>query len=98
MTQKDHQIYPELTLAQFRIKLFFSQGLQCYSQVLYMFIRISGINQDIINEDNYKLVQVGLEDFVHQCHECCRCISQPKRHYTELIVPVPRPECCLWYI
>lgn len=36
------------------------------------------IDQDVIDEDNDKHVQEQMEVPIHQVHECCRGIGQPK--------------------
>jgi hypothetical protein len=54
-----------------------------------------GIDQDVINEDNNKLVQLQHEYGVHQVHEMCRSIGEPKRHNQILIQPVPGGESSL---
>jgi hypothetical protein len=51
-----------------------------------------GIDQNVINEDNNKLVQLRHEYGVHQVHEMCRSIGEPKRHNQVLIQPVPGGE------
>ena len=35
---------------------------------------------------------------IHRVHEYNWCIRQPERHYQELIVTIPSPECRFWYI
>jgi Holliday junction resolvasome RuvABC ATP-dependent DNA helicase subunit len=39
-----------------------------------------GIDQDVINEDHDKLVQLQHEYGVHQVHEMYRSIGESKRH------------------
>jgi hypothetical protein len=51
-----------------------------------------GIDQDVINEDNDKLVQLRHEYGVHRVHEMCRSIGEPKRYNQILIQPVPGGE------
>jgi hypothetical protein len=51
-----------------------------------------GIDQDVINEDHDKLVQLWYEYEVHQVHEMCKSIGEPKRHNQILIQPVPGGE------
>jgi hypothetical protein len=40
-----------------------------------------GINENIIDEDHYELVQFVHENLVHEVHEIGRCISETKRHH-----------------
>jgi hypothetical protein len=51
-----------------------------------------GIDQDVINEDHDKLVQLWHEYGVHQVHEMCRCIGEPKQYNQILLQPIPGRE------
>jgi hypothetical protein len=48
-----------------------------------------GVDQDVVNEDHDKLVQLQHEYRVHQVHEISRSIGEPRRHNQILIQPVP---------
>jgi len=51
-----------------------------------MFFCYPGMNQDvIINENYHKLVQLLMENGVHEGHEHQWNITQPKWHHQELI-------------
>jgi hypothetical protein len=39
-----------------------------------------GVDQDVVNEDHDKLVQLRHEHGVHKVHEMCRSIGESKRH------------------
>jgi hypothetical protein len=41
---------------------------------------ILGINEDVINEYHYELVQLIHEDRVHKVHEIGRCICETEGH------------------
>jgi hypothetical protein len=47
---------------------------------------------NVINENHSKLVQLWHEYKVHEVHEVCQRICQPKRHDKILIKPVPHSE------
>jgi hypothetical protein len=51
-----------------------------------------GVDQDVINEDHDKLVQLRHEHGVHQVQEMCRSIGESKLHNQILIQPVPSGE------
>jgi hypothetical protein len=53
------------------------------------------IDQDVINEDHDKLVQLRHEYGVYQVHEMCRSIGESKRHNQILVQPVPGRESSL---
>jgi hypothetical protein len=48
-----------------------------------------GVDQDVINEDHDKLVQLWHEHGVHQVDEICQSIGESKRHNQILVQPVP---------
>jgi len=66
--QKYYPVQPKLTLVEFDIQLMISQSLQNYPQVLLVLFRSSRIYQDIINEDNHKLIQIRLKYPIHHIH------------------------------
>ena len=63
-----------------------------------MFLRILGIYQDIVNEDNYELIKVRVKHPIHEVHKCNRCICQTKWHHQELVMTITSPKCRLGYI
>jgi hypothetical protein len=65
-----------------------SQTLKHYMQMPGMFFFVLRVHQDIIDENHYELVQFRHENRIHQIHEICWCISQPKRHHQEFIYPI----------
>jgi hypothetical protein len=60
VTQEFHTIQPKFTFREFGIEFVISQSLQDNTKMLRMLGFILGINEDIINEYHYKLVQ-----FIH---------------------------------
>jgi hypothetical protein len=89
ISKKRNLLQPENTLAEFDIKLMVTKSLQNNTEMSRMIFFTLGIDQDVINEDNDKLVQLRHEYRVHQVHEMCRSISEPKRHNQILIQPIP---------
>jgi hypothetical protein len=63
-----------------------------------MFFHTLRIYQNVINEHHDKLVQLQHENRVHEIHEVCRCIRQPKGHDKILIETISCSEDCLGYI
>ena len=63
-----------------------------------MFLRILGIYQDVVNEDNYELVKIRVKHPIHEVHKCSRYICQTKWHHQELAMPITSPKRCLGYI
>jgi hypothetical protein len=61
MTQKLHTIQPKFTFGELGIEFVISQSLQNNTKMLRMLGFAFGINENIINEDHYELVQ-----FIHE--------------------------------
>ena len=66
--------------------------------MLFMQFVTLGVDQDVINENNDKLVQKVQEHFVHHIHEVSWCIGQPKRHHCILIRAISSDKCGLEYV
>jgi hypothetical protein len=58
MSKKLNFLQPECTLAEFGIELMVSESLQNNLEMLHMLFFIFGIDQDVVNEDHDKLVQL----------------------------------------
>jgi hypothetical protein len=78
MSKKQNFLQPESTLIELGIELMVSKSLQNNSEMLHMLLFTPGIDQDIVNEDHDKLVQLRHEHRVHQVHEMCRSIGESK--------------------
>jgi hypothetical protein len=52
--------------------------LQNNAEVPCMLFLTLGIDQDVVNEDNDKLIQLRHEYKVHQVHKICRSIGESK--------------------
>jgi hypothetical protein len=89
MSKKGNFLQPESTIAEFGIELVVLKSLQNNSEMSHMLFFTLGIDQDVINEDHGKLVQLWHEYGVHQVHEMCRSIGESKRHNQILIQPIP---------
>ncbi|KAG4202126.1 hypothetical protein ERO13_A05G328108v2 [Gossypium hirsutum] len=98
MTQKSNFLEPKLTLAKLSIQLLFPQGLQHNSQVLRMLYLILGVNQDVVNEYNDKLIQIWPKDSIHEVHKYVRRIRQPKQRDKKFVMNIPCSKSCLRYI
>jgi hypothetical protein len=61
VTQKLHTIQPELKFREFGVEFVISQSLQYNMKMLRMLGFAIGINENIIDEDHYELVQ-----FIHE--------------------------------
>ena len=61
-------------------------------QMILMLLLKLGVDQDVVNNDHNKLIQIGLEYPMHEIHECCWRIRQPEGHHCELEMPIPHPK------
>jgi hypothetical protein len=85
MSKKRNFLQPESTLAELGIELMVSKSLHNNSEMLRMLLFTLGIDQDVINKDHDKLVQLRHEYGVHQLHEMCRSIDESKQHNQILV-------------
>jgi hypothetical protein len=92
MSKKWNFLQPESTLAELGIELMVTKSPQNNSEMLRMLLFTLGIDQDVINKDYDKLVQLRHEYGVHQVHEMCRSIGESKRHNQILVQPIPGRE------
>jgi hypothetical protein len=67
-------------------------------EMVRMIFRIFGINQNVINKDDYEFVEFWHEDRVHEIHEVCWCISKTKRHDQIFIESISGGECRFWNV
>jgi hypothetical protein len=95
MPKKWNFLQPESRHAELGIELMVSKSLQNNLEMLRMLFFTLGIDQDVLNEDHNKLVQLQHEHRVHQVHEMCRSLGESKRHNQILIPPVPGRESSL---
>jgi hypothetical protein len=98
VTQEWYFLDSKLALAKLGINLLLSQPLKYNSEVFFMFIHSLQIYNNVINEYHDKLVQLWHEDKVHEIHEVCRHIHQPKRHHKILIETISCRERRLGYV
>jgi hypothetical protein len=78
MSKKRDFLQPESTLAEFGIELMVPKPLQNNVEMSRILFFTLGIDQDVINEDHDKLVQLWHDYGVHQVHKMCRSIGEPK--------------------
>jgi hypothetical protein len=86
---------PKLALAELHIQLMITQSLKYNAEMLFMFLPTLRKDQDVINEDHDKLVQLFHENRVHQVHEVSEGIGQTKRHHRILIKTISGGESSL---
>jgi hypothetical protein len=76
--KKWYFLQPECTLTELGIELMVVKSLQDNTKVSLMLFFILGVDQDVVNEDHEKLVQLRHEYGIHQVHEMCRSIGESK--------------------
>ena len=95
MSLEFHLSKPKLALTKLGIQLMIPKCLENNPQMILMLLLRLGVDQDVVNKDHKKLIQIGLEYPMHEIHECRWSIRQPERHHCELEIPIPRPKRCL---
>jgi hypothetical protein len=75
-----------------------TQSLKYNAEMFFMFFPTLRKDQDVINEDHDKLVQLFHENRVHQVHEVSGGVGQTKRHHQILMKIVLGGESSLWDI
>jgi hypothetical protein len=98
MTQEWFFLDLELTLAKLGVKLVLSQLLKYNSDLFFVFFHNLQIYKNVVNEYHDKLVQFWYEDRLHELHEVCRHIFQPKRHHKILIETISCRQRHLGYV
>jgi hypothetical protein len=78
MSKRRNFLQSESTLAKFGVKLMVLKSLQNNTEMPQMLFFTLGIDQDVVNEDHDKLVQLRDENRVYQVHEMCRNIAESK--------------------
>jgi hypothetical protein len=92
MSKKRNFLQPKSTLAELSIELMVPKSLQNNAEMPRMLFFTFGIDQDVVNEDNDKLMQLRHEYEVHQAHEMCGSIGESKRHNQVLVQSIPGRE------
>ncbi len=59
---------------------------------------VLGEDEDVVEEDNNEVVEIGTEDVVHCTLESGRCVGESEWHDFELIVAIAGSECCFWNV
>jgi hypothetical protein len=78
VTQEWNFTQQELTLVVLCIELMVTKSLKHNAEMPFMLFLILRIDQDVINKDHDKLVELCHEYRVHQVHEVSRGIGQPE--------------------
>ena len=92
MSKEFHLSKPKLTLTELGIQPMVPECLENNPQMILMLLFILGVDQDVVNKDHNKLIQIELEYPMHEIHECCWHIRQPKGHHCELEMSISCPK------
>src|SRR4051812_41108447 len=98
MSEKSNFIQPEFTLTELGIQFVLPKLLNYQTQMLFMFFFALGVDQNVIDEYDNKLVKEFHEHLVHHIHEIGWCICQTKWHHGVLIQSIPSGESSLRYV
>jgi hypothetical protein len=78
VTQEWNFIQPEFTLVVLHIELMVTQSLKHNAEMSFMLFLILRMDQDVINEDHNKLVQLCHEYKVYQVQKVSGGVGQPE--------------------
>src|SRR5436853_5411441 len=92
MSQELDLRQPKLTLQELGVEPMFPKCLKSGPQVPLVVSLGSRIDEYVVHEDYDELVQVVVEDPIHQVHEGCWCVRQAERHGNKLIQSSPGTE------
>ena len=98
LTQKIYSCPCDVTFGRLGVQPLFPQALKQLPQMSNMIFHRSGIDEYVIQEDQYKLVQEVLQEVIHKVHKLRRGVGDPKRDNQTLVEPVASFERCLWYV
>ena len=80
MTKENKIIKPELTLGELGIEAVFSKSCQNQTKMFGMLFISFGINEDVINVNDDKIIEIIHENRVHEPHEGSWSIGEAKGH------------------
>jgi hypothetical protein len=75
-----------------------SQTLKDNSEMFDMFFLVFGIDEDIIDEDHYELVELRHKYGVHDVHEVGWGVRETKGHYQKFVEAMSSRESGFWNI
>lgn len=64
----------------------------------FIFCTGSRVKQNVINKYHNKLINVRLENMVHQIHEKCWSIRQSKQQFQKLVMSIKSSKGNFWHI
>jgi hypothetical protein len=78
MSKEIHFHHLEFTLLKLNLQLVFPQPLEHFSKMLHMFFHIVVIDQNVVYVYDHKIIKPLLENVVHECAKCGKCIGESK--------------------
>jgi hypothetical protein len=78
-------LQPKFAFGELSIKLVISQTLKDNSEMIGVFFLALGIDENIIDKDHDKFIELRHEHGVHEVHEVGGSISESERHDQELV-------------
>jgi predicted ATP-grasp superfamily ATP-dependent carboligase len=86
MTKKCNLCQTKFALAKFGVQLVTCELFQYQSQMFLMFFSYLRVNQNVVDEDNNKLIQVLHKHHIHEIYEIGWGIHKSEGHHDILIV------------
>ena len=63
-----------------------------------VFLFRTGEDENVIEENDYKVIQPIHQDLMHHAHEGGRGVTKPEGQHSVLKMPIARAERTLWYV
>ena len=87
----------KVTFLQFTVLFSINKTLHHTKHMVIVYFQCGGINQDVIEVYNHKVIEPVVKQRIHSSLECGGSISQSKRHHKKFIYTISRSECSFGY-
>ena len=98
VTEKLDLTTKELTLALLCVQLFSSQDFQHASHMSCVILQGLRVDEYVVQEDQYEIIQVRTKCLMHQMHERAGCVGETEWEYHEFEVTVTRTKGGLRFV
>ena len=88
----------EMTLVRMGIETMFVETTEDLADMLYVFHRVIGVDDDVVKIDGNIYIKEITEDDIHESLESGRSIGQSEGHNKPFKGSVVSPECCLPFV
>ena len=90
-----HIVNKELTFVNSRPQMMLPESRENVAKMSFMFLSGSTIDEDVIEVDDYVLVENVMKDVIHERLECSRRVAETEGHDEEFKMSILGPKGCL---